>query len=73
MPADGCLSCVFWRRDQRPARTESPEHADWRPCGNVAPRLKRVGGQEARRGSARLWTAPDARRDGYAPVQAVTA
>lgn len=61
-----CQSCVFWR-DVAPKRTESPEHASWRPCGNTAPGLRRVGGVEAPTLSKTILTAPTARCNGYHP------
>lgn len=65
--ADSCLSCVFWRREKRPARTESPEHADWRPCVNTMPWLKRQGGAEVRTLSKapQVLTAPTATCNGW--------
>lgn len=61
-----CRTCCFWRRGAAPRRTESPEHASWRPCANTAPGLRRAGGVEVPILSKKILTAPTATCDGWA-------
>lgn len=61
-----CQTCVFWKRGAKPRRAESPEHADWRPCGNTAPGLHRSGGVEMLTLSKKILTAPTATCEGWA-------
>lgn len=64
--APACLTCLFWQVGRR-LSAESPEHADWRPCRNPAPGLRRVGRMEMSARSRLMLMAPDARCDGWAP------